>query len=102
MDKDGNPTSEFKEIDEDLLTVLNLLVSNKRPEEMVRGLDKFRLFNRLGKAFEKADKSRVLELEETDYEFLKEIIEKDIPGILGMNQDISKAIEDFLGAKTQE
>ena len=99
-DSKGNPTSEFEEADEDLLVALNVLIANKT-EKMPRGLDKFRIFTRLSKAFEKADKSRVLELEETDYKFLKETIEKDIPSAWGMNQNISKAIEDFLNTKQE-
>lgn len=98
-DTDGKTVVGYGEADEDLLIALNVLIANKKPEEMPRGLDKFRTFNRLSKAFDKADKSRVLELEEVDYKFLKETIEKDIPSAWGMNQNISKAIEDFLSAE---
>jgi len=91
----------YDEVEESLLIVLNNLMASKRPEEIPRGLDKFRIFNRLSKAFEKADKSKVLELEETDYAFLKEIIEKDIPSTWGLNENISKAVEAFLNAKEE-
>lgn len=100
-DSEGNPTSKFTEADEDLLIALNVLIANKKPEEMPRGLDKFRTFGRLSKAFEKADKSRVLELEEAEYNFLKEEIEKSVPSAWGMNASISKAIEEFLEAKEE-
>ncbi len=90
-----------KEIDEDLLNAFNMLIANKDPKDMPRGLDKFRTYSRLSKAFEKADKSRVLELEETDYKFLKESIENEVPSSWGMNSNISKAVEDFLEAKEQ-
>lgn len=93
--------SESKEIDESTLTALNVLISAKKPEDLPRGLDKFRLFNRLIKSFEKADSSGILELEETDYKFIKEAIEKDIPSIWGGNQNINDAIEDFLNAKQE-
>lgn len=92
-DREGNDQEE------DLLIALNVLIANKKPEEMPRGLDKFRTFGRLAKAFEKAEKSKILELEEFDYKFLKDSIEKDIPSSWGMNSNISKAIEDFLNAK---
>ena len=88
-----------EEKDEDLLVALNVLIGNKKPEEMPRGLDKFRTFRRLADAFDKADKSRILELEEVDYKFLKDEIEKGIPSSWGMNKNISKAIEDFLESK---
>ena len=90
-----------EEKDEDLLIVLNFLIVNKKPEEIPRGLDKFRIFNRISKAFEKAVESKILELEETDYKFLKDEVENSIPSSLGMNESISKAIESFLEAKEE-
>jgi len=101
MDSEGKPTTETKELDEDLLTALNVLIGNKKPEDMPRGLDKFRTFGRLSKAFEKADKSGILELEEADYSFLKEAIENDVPSTWGMNESILNAIEAFLSAEQQ-
>ena len=91
-----------EEIDEDLLTALNVLIVNKKPEDMPRGLDKFRTFGRLSKAFEKADKDSVLELEEADYSFLKDEIEKAVPSSWGLNKDLLKAIEEFLDAKEEK
>ena len=90
---------EGKEIEETLLSALSVLISMKKPEDMPRGLDKFRLYNRLAKAFEKAEETDILELEENEYLFLKSTIENDIPSIWGSNQHISKAINDFLEAK---
>ena len=89
-DADGN------EVEESLLKALSLLISAKKPEELPRGLDKFRLYNRLALAFDKAEESGYLELEEVDYQFLKDTIEKDIPSIWGSNPDINEAIESFL------
>uniref|UniRef100_A0A6M3IQI8 Tail assembly chaperone n=1 Tax=viral metagenome TaxID=1070528 RepID=A0A6M3IQI8_9ZZZZ len=88
--------------DEDLLIAFNVLIANKKPEEMPRGLDKFRTFGRLSKAFEKADETGFLELEEADYKFLKDSIEKDVPASWGMNANIMKAMEEFLDAKAEE
>lgn len=89
------------EYDETLLTALSVLIANKKPEEIPRGLDKFRLFHRLSKAFSSAEKSGTLALEEIDYEFLKAMIEKDVPSVWGMNPNITGAIEEFLGAKEE-
>lgn len=96
---DGEKIVGTEEKEEDLLAVLNVLISNMKPEEMPRGLDNFRLFGRLSKAFEKADKTKILELEETDYNFLKKTIEKDVPSTWGMNENILKAVETFLNAE---
>lgn len=92
-DKDGN------EHDENLLMAINVLIANKRPEEIPRGLDKFRLFNRLMKSFDRAEKTKELVLEEFDYKFLKDILEKDIPSTWGANDNICKAVELFVSAK---
>lgn len=90
--------SEDQELDENLLIAFNMLIGNKQPNELPRGLDKFRLFARLSKAFEKAEKSGVLELEEVDYEFLKKMIEADVPSTWGMNKNLTEALEEFLNA----
>lgn len=91
---------ETREVDESLLNALNMLIANKRPEEIPKGIDKFRLFHRLSKAFIKAEQTKVLELEEHDYSFLKETIEKDVPSVWGMSPNINEAIEEFMNAKT--
>ena len=86
---------------ENILIAINVLLSNKKPEEIPRGIDKFRLFGRLSKAFENAEKNNMLELEEADYSFLKKTIENDIPSLWAMNKNAFKAIEDFLNAKEE-
>jgi len=91
-------TQDGKEVEETTLSILNFLLSNKKPEEMPRGIDHFRLFSRLAKAFEEAEKTDELVLEETDYEFLKKSIEKDIPSSLGMNKSIVESIDNFFKA----
>ena len=97
--EDGKTIVDTQEKDEDLLTALNVLIANKDPKDMPRGLDKFRLFGRISKAFTKAEETKVLELEESDYSFLKESVEKDTPASWGMNENILKAIEGFLNAE---
>lgn len=99
--EDGKPTTEKKTVKENTLVVLNVLLNLKKPEELPRGLDKFRLFSRLSKAFDKAEKSKVLELDDADHSFLKNIIENEIPSVWGANKNICKAIDDFLEAKEE-
>ena len=90
-----------KEVDENLLVALNMLLGSKNPEELPKGLEKFRIFGKLSEAFDKADKSKVLELEDREYKFLKELIETDIPSAWGMNKNLSNAVNDFLDAKDE-
>ena len=90
-----------EEKDETLLDALNVLIANKKPEEMLKGLDNFRTMNRLSKAFTKAEEKGILELEETDYMFLKNDLEKNIPSSWGMNINIMNAVEEFLNAESE-
>ena len=93
--------SEDKEMDEDLLVAFNVLLGNKRQEDIPKGLDKARLFNRIRKSFDKADDTGELSLEESEYEFLKGVVEKDIPSTWGMNTNLMDAVEEFLNLKSQ-
>ena len=98
---EDNKVVGSKEIDENLLVALNNLIAAKKPEEIPRGLDKFRLFGRLAKAFDKAEKTKILEIDDSDYDFLKKTVEKDIPSVWGFNEPLAKAIEDFLNIKDE-
>jgi len=100
-DSEGKITGT-EDQDENLLIAFNMLIANKKPDEMPKGLDKFRTFGRLVKAFDEADKTKVLSLEEVDYSFLKKEIESNIPSIWGMNSNLMKAVESFLDAKEEE
>ena len=87
------------EKDETLLDAINVLIANKKPEDMPRGLDNFRTMGRISKAFYKAEETGVLELEEVDYSFIKNDFEKNIPSTWGMNQNIMDAVEEFLSVE---
>jgi hypothetical protein len=89
------------EVDESILSILNALINNKRPDEMPRGLDNFRLMKRLVIVFDKAEENGVLELEEPEYKFLKLMMEKDIPSFWGTNKNISQAVDNFLETKQE-
>jgi len=99
--KDGKVVgSEDK--DETILDAINAMLGAKKPDQMPKGLDKFRLYNRLSKSFVKAEKTKILELEEVDYKFVKDMIENDVPSTWGMNENLFKALESFLEAKSEE
>ena len=93
--------TEKNEHKEDLLMLLSLLVTNKKPEELPRGLEQFKLFTKITKAFEKASETKVLVLEEDVYKFLKNTVEKDIPSIWGTNKNIVEAINIFMETKEE-
>jgi hypothetical protein len=95
--KAKTPSGEDRE--ENLLDVFTVLIASKRPEEMPRGLEKFRLFGRLSAAFDSARETKVLKLEEAEYKFLKTVLEQDCPAIWGMNKFITQAVDSFMSAK---
>lgn len=97
-DKDGNITKR-EEIEENLLMALNVLIGMKDQNTMPKGLDSFRIFNKIATAFDNADKTKILELEEREYIFLKDLIEKDVPSSWGLNSNLYKALNAFLEAK---
>jgi len=88
-----------KEVTEDTLMLLSILVTNTAPEDMPRGYLQFQLFTKLTRAFEKAAETRVLILEEDVYKFLRNTVEKNIPSVWGTNSNIVNAIESFMNIK---
>lgn len=88
-------------IKENSLQILSILVINKKPEDMPRGFESFKLFNKLTKAFEDAEKSKLLVLEETEYKFLKNTIERDIPSNWGGKKEIVEAVDNFYNAREE-
>ena len=87
------------EQDETLLNAINVLIAVKKPEDIPRGIEKFQIFGKIAEAFDKAEKTGTLELEEREYKFLKETIEKEVPSTWALNKPLSKAITDFLNLK---
>jgi len=90
-----------KEVTEDLLMLLSVLVTNTAPDDMPRGYLQFQLFTKLTRAFEKAQETKILILEEDTYRFLKNTIEKNVPAIWGTNSRIVEAISLFMEAKEE-
>lgn len=100
--KDGEgKIIETKQADENLLIAFNMLLAMRSPEKLPKGLDSFRIFGKLAEAFDKAEKTNVLEVEEREYKYLLDLIHCDIPGSWGMNKNLSKAINDFIESKEE-
>ena len=95
FDKEGKLVG-VQDTEESLLTAIESIIANTNPMELPRGIEKFRIFNRVGRAFDEAIKSNELVLEEGDYEFVKKLIERGIPAHWGMNVNIAESIENFM------
>jgi len=91
-----------KEVETDTTSLLDMMVKMQKPEDQLKGIDHFRSMNRLVKAFDKAKKTKTLELEETDYKLLHDEIEKNIPAMWGGIEKANEAIEEFMEAKSEE
>jgi len=90
---------EGKEQDETILEVLSTVLSVSDPQKMPRGFDAFRSYSKISKAFEKATETNELVLEESDYDFLKNSIVRDVPSVWAMNHKLREAIENFMAAE---
>jgi hypothetical protein len=90
-----------KEVSENLIVAMGALINGKRPEDMPRGLEKFKIFSKLMEAFDKAEKTKILELEDREYEFLKSTLEKDVPAVWGLSKNLTNAINTFIELKEE-
>lgn len=100
LDEKKNPI--VKQVDESMIDALTVLLNNKRPEDIPRGLDNFRLMSGISKAFNKARDNGELKLEDVHYQFLKTTVKNDIPSIWGVNADLCEAIEEFMELKSED
>ncbi len=96
-----NPETK-EDVEQSTLTLLDMMIRIKKPEDMPKGLDNFRIMNRLHKAFDKAEKTGELVLEETDYKFLNDTIVKDVPAFWGRMKEPSEAIEEFVNCVAEK
>jgi len=99
IEKWSEKLQDGTEVEQTLLKVINTLLSSKDPKTLPRGIEQFRIFGRISKAFEEAEKTGILKLEDSDYNFLKNIVEEDIPANWGAIPNVNKAITAFLEAK---
>jgi hypothetical protein len=91
-----------KDVKEDLLDAINVLIVIKKPESIPRGIEKFQIFGKIADAFDEAVKTGILKLEEREYKFLKETIENEVPSTWAMNRPLAKAITEFLELKEEK
>jgi len=97
-----SPGPDSKEIEETTISLIHVLLMSGDPKDMPKGLDKFRLFNRIAKACDTADKSGTLVFEEADFLFIEKCIKDGVPAVWGTNKAISEAVEEFLATKPKE
>lgn len=65
------------EVEESILSILTVLLSNKNPNDLPKGFQKAMMFHRIITAFSLAEKTKELLLDDIDYEFLKKLIDTE-------------------------
>lgn len=91
--------SDGGDVEESTVSLLNAIINSTRQEDMPKGIEHFRLFTRLVRAFDKSSENGIIELEEADYSIIHRMFEKGLPAIWAMNKDISRAVEGFLNTE---
>jgi hypothetical protein len=81
------------------LDLITGLLNMKKPEEMPRGLEKFKMFGRLNEAFQKSEETGTLSLEESEYSFVMGLVNNDMPAVWGLSPNIKKAVEAIVDAE---
>jgi hypothetical protein len=91
--KDG----KVEKTNSDTARLLAFLLNHQDPRKpMLKGMDNFRARGRIRKVLNNEDKSLYLEFLDSDYMFLKELIEEEIPAALAEEPGIIEAVDKFL------
>lgn len=93
--------SEGKETPQNLINIFEFLIANQDQRTMLKGFDKFRMFSKLDKVFEKAKETGTLEFEDAEYVFLKNIVEANVPAQWAFNKEFLKHISNFMELKSE-
>ena len=96
-------TPRGKKIKLNTVDLLESILKSIKPEQIPRGLDAFRQHGRLSKAFKNAkNDGSILELDDIDYAYIKQIIETSIVGPLASIPEVVTAVDAFLEAERDE
>ena len=90
---------EGKEVEDSFLNVINYVISVGQQKDNLAGFDNMRKLNRVGLAMDEAIKTKKLSLEDDDYKFIKELINKHSPAIWGTNPNIMDSVTEFMELK---
>lgn len=95
-------TSDGKKVDFDTVKTISKIISAVDPRELPMGLDSFRTMRKIDDTLRSANKSKKIKLEDTEYEFIKSLIEKSIPSVWGSSKNIYEAVDSFVNAKPEK
>jgi hypothetical protein len=84
-----------KKTQESLVSVLSYIISVSA-NNLPNGMEQFRCLRRMAEAFDNAEKTKTLELEDKDHTLLKDLLEKNIPPRWALSKDIAGVVEEFM------
>ena len=93
--------SENKEVEESTIDMISVLIDLSHKEKPLNGFEQFQIFSRLNKSLEEAKKNNIIVLEEQDYKFLKEAVEKHVPATWALNRSLNEAVNELMNAKEE-
>jgi len=79
-----------------LTDILGHLLLEHEKYTGLKGLEFMRVYRRLSEKFAQAKETGILELENSDYEFLKDLIKNEIKPSWGLNNNLAEVVEKFL------
>lgn len=82
-------------VEQSIIDVISIVLS-KASQSMGSGIEQFRFIHRISEVFDKAEKTGVLEMDDSDYNKMADLIKNNLPSGLGFSQDIYSGVEDFL------
>jgi hypothetical protein len=96
----GQPKIVEKEVKESLCSAIYALITDKSAQE--KGYKEFLQIGRISEALRNADKSEILELDDTAYIFLRDYMEKNIPRVWAARKEVMDAVDEFMELKNKK
>jgi len=81
---------------EESIVDVNTNVLSRASNSMGSGIDQFRFIHRVSEGFDKAEKTGMLEIEDTDYAKITDLMKNNMPAGFGFSKDIYSSVENFL------
>ena len=91
MDMNGKDNG----VEQSIINVITIALS-KASNSMGSGIEQFRFIHRVSEAFDRAEKTGILEIEDTDYAKITDLMKNNMPAGFGFSKDIYSAVENFL------
>jgi hypothetical protein len=88
--------NKFIERKENLIEAIKFLLGQS---EQKQGFESFMIMHNIADAFNEAEKSNILKLEEREYDFVVNLIKEKVPAQWALNNKLSKQITEFLDLK---